>query len=216
MYGGTVHGAPAGRPGRGLSPRVRGNLRSGLPCTRKVGSIPACTGEPPMTGLTDSMTRVYPRVYGGTFQHCLERGKSKGLSPRVRGNPPRLRVCFGHRRSIPACTGEPSKHKSRPLGTRVYPRVYGGTFVQTSDSRRLTGLSPRVRGNPVRQARERARGGLSPRVRGNLTDTASPPGVLRSIPACTGEPGREEENNPSAEVYPRVYGGTGGGCALPL
>ena len=50
-----------------------------------------------------------------------------GLSPRVRGNPPRL--------------------TSTPSATGVYPRVCGGTLGRAVDILPAAGLSPRVRGN---------------------------------------------------------------------
>ena len=71
---------------------------------------------------------------------------------------------------------------------RVYPRVCGGT--SSTDRRTVIawGLSPRVRGNPIRrtvQRRER-----------------------RSIPACAGEPQGKPEMDARQRVYPRVCGGT--------
>ena len=50
--------------------------------------------------------------------------------------------------------------------------------------------------------------GLSPRVRGNHPIVRSPAGPPGSIPACAGEPGRRHPATGSAEVYPRVCGGT--------
>ena len=50
--------------------------------------------------------------------------------------------------------------------------------------------------------------GLSPRVRGNLIIAISRPPVLRSIPACAGEPGEAYNRAAIARVYPRVCGGT--------
>ena len=76
------------------------------------------------------------------------------------------RVCGGTRSRccpIPACAGEPAPNH------RVYPRVCGGTPPSAT-----MGLSPRVRGNPLKMLLPR----LSPRVRGNHG----------SIPACAGEP----------------------------
>ena len=75
-------------------------------------------------------------------------------------------------RSIPACTGEPTiRHVGRAADT-VYPRVYGGTTVADFKTRFPEGLSPRVRGNPARYSWELI--------------------LHRSIPACTGEPQKED------------------------
>ena len=78
----------------GLSPRVRGNLF--MPCEKSpyVRSIPACAGEPHLTRVPSPPLRVYPRVCGGTAFAMLVRPALTGLSPRVRGNLFRERVCL--------------------------------------------------------------------------------------------------------------------------
>ena len=53
-------------------------------------------------------------------------------------------------RSIPAYAGEPADSKIEWTDATVYPRVCGGTFCRRCDRRALKGLSPRMRGNPVR------------------------------------------------------------------
>ena len=108
VYGGTVGGGEQASGEQGLSPRVRGNRQwRGSPVAR-VGSIPACTGEPTPPIQILPFPRVYPRVYGGTRPiACLQRPRP-GLSPRVRGNLGRLAADVERGRSIPACTGEPS------------------------------------------------------------------------------------------------------------
>ena len=50
--------------------------------------------------------------------------------------------------------------------------------------------------------------GLSPRVRGNHRVVCDPLGNRRSIPACAGEPRRDEIVRLFDAVYPRVCGGT--------
>ena len=116
----------ADHPGHpGLSPRVRGNLERVTGAYGCARSIPACTGEPTKYASTIARNAVYPRVYGGTLKGMLtgspkavyprvyggtqtphrSASASRGLSPRVRGNPPETRGRGS--RSIPACTGEP-------------------------------------------------------------------------------------------------------------
>ncbi len=90
-------------------------------------SIPACTGEPRVGIVQDIEKEVYPRVYGGTHLQLLKGGWQDGLSPRVRGNLPSVRISIPRWRSIPACTGEPSWSRKTAGTNRVYPRVYGGT-----------------------------------------------------------------------------------------
>ena len=70
---------------RGLSPRVRGILRSLAYITSKVRSIPACTGNPAYWLARLQCQRVYPRVYGESCLSAAPEPGSRGLSPRVRG-----------------------------------------------------------------------------------------------------------------------------------
>ena len=188
VCGGT--GQPQHHRGRraGLSPRVRGNQASDRERTRKLRSIPACAEEPGATSGGRYGQGVYPRVCGGTRMMRALPVLRQGLSPRVRGNPPR--VCYVCRRagSIPACAGEPCPRSARFSVKRVYPRVCGGTMPPLCADCRERGLSPRVRGNPVP-------GALGPPVRG-------------SIPACAGEPRRRLPTGNESAVYPRVCGGT--------
>ena len=116
------------------------------------------------------------------------RRKVNGLSPRVRGNPPKSSWRTLLTRSIPACAGEPScfDHCHPPM--TVYPRVCGGTVTPSAASITARGLSPRVRGNLLK-----------------AIDTHSPFG---SIPACAGEPPFRYILMCYLPVYPRVCGGT--------
>ena len=168
VYGGTLTATGTARTVPGLSPRVRGNLRSAVRPAPIAGSIPACTGEPNAHRGAASSNRVYPRVYGGTFEADHVRTLGQGLSPRVRGNPAVPVATLTYGRSIPACTGEPARAWAVRSAMRVYPRVYGGTKGLQVFVIRQEGLSPRVRGNHCRHGL-RAVG-------------------LGSIPACTGEP----------------------------
>ncbi len=112
---------------------------------RKV--YPRVYGEPLHHELNLIPKRVYPRVYGGTFTPPEIKRIKTGLSPRVRGNPRHRANTDGQRWSIPACTGEPHSHRASSRPTRVYPRVYGGTSTAIDPQSKVSGLSPRVRGN---------------------------------------------------------------------
>ena len=188
VCGGTAtSGSPVMRC-TGLSPRVRGNLsiRSSRPaCSR---SIPACAGEPSVTGRFCTIRAVYPRVCGGTEDAGGLTGYDPGLSPRVRGNRPGVVHESADRRSIPACAGEPRGGGQPDAPGEVYPRVCGGTVLRRIPHRVAAGLSPRVRGNPTRTLR-----------------VAFAPW---SIPACAGEPSVGTCSSMSRTVYPRVCGGT--------
>ena len=71
---------------------------------------------------------------------------------------------------------------------RVYPRVCGGTDEERHAQDSGEGLSPRVRGNRVHPLIELR--------------------LVRSIPACAGEPRRRRRSRYRNQVYPRVCGGT--------
>ena len=151
-------------------------------------SIPACAGEPRPCRGRRTAGKVYPRVCGGTSPVRFLAGVEQGLSPRVRGNRGaglRAEVRWG---SIPACAGEPVSLRETDRTWRVYPRVCGGT--------------------PSAPTAGVLAGGLSPRVRGNHTLREKGVAIVRSIPACAGEPLTPATGSRSPRVYPRVCGGT--------
>ena len=172
----------------GLSPRVRGNRVIGHLSFSCGGSIPACAGEPSPRISRWPPMRVYPRVCGGTLPHGPVAISGTGLSPRVRGNPLTATTGPSAWGSIPACAGEPRQRRGAKRRCRVYPRVCGGTRDRVGSGVKGAGLSPRVRGNPRRSGHAPARPG--------------------SIPACAGEPTRDDTADVRKWVYPRVCGGT--------
>ena len=176
----------------GLSPRVRGNPIDLADGTAGKGSIPACAGEPISSAASVLLDRVYPRVCGGTGAAATSMTPDRGLSPRVRGNPQHFDARPQTLGSIPACAGEPNRAIRSFSLLRVYPRVCGGTSLPRSTSAPPAGLSPRVRGNQHICLRCRY--------------------LLRSIPACAGEPCGCKSLPGSQTVYPRVCGGTGLGA----
>ena len=143
-----------------------------------------------------TVTRVYPRVGGGTPSGLLQVSPLTGLSPRGRGNPMRLSGMNEEDGSIPAWAGEPSGIAKGAGHGAVYPRVGGGTLRHCKGSRAWSGLSPRGRGNPQALQREQ--------------------GMERSIPAWAGEPSRASPTHWTARVYPRVGGGTGNRVLWPV
>ena len=192
VYPRVCGGTPAPRrtphPRPGLSPRVRENLAGQCNGRNRIGSIPACAGEPSYIGQPPDWGLVYPRVCGGTISEFTVWRTASGLSPRVRGNLAADAVRGGNAGSIPACAGEPPKPAGTRPNRRVYPRVCGGTRASSSRRSWASGLSPRVRGNPAADGRGHGAG--------------------RSIPACAGEPVVTQHHRPPMGVYPRVCGGT--------
>ena len=154
----------------------------------KTGSIPAWAGEPCSRSTRRSTGPVYPRVGGGTKQPTGETRLIGGLSPRGRGNLAQAPNRASNNGSIPAWAGEPGLWGRRWDRPSVYPRVGGGTEVETRAVHMMLGLSPRGRGNPP------------------LARSLSFNG--RSIPAWAGEPAPSGRSRSSPRVYPRVGGGT--------
>ena len=132
----------------GLSPRERGNLRSLLVCSSRGLSIPARAGEPLLIIGLILLSGVYPRASGGTEVTLGPSINGQGLSPRERGNRPRLGCRTLCSRSIPARAGEPLVCDPERDALRVYPRASGGTHRAVRPEQRVHGLSPRERGNP--------------------------------------------------------------------
>ena len=129
VCGGTEAAGDRGAYARGLSPRVRGNLRRRPSRPRSGRSIPACAGEPGPAAATLAAVKVYPRVCGGTKCNYSEYALYAGLSPRVRGNPGVGGTADAITRSIPACAGEPVYSVQNTGLKEVYPRVCGGTWA---------------------------------------------------------------------------------------
>ena len=188
VCGGTADAAASAGIARGLSPRVRGNRADHITALAAGGSIPACAGEPRSRCRGSQGRRVYPRVCGGTSRRNRGVTYSRGLSPRVRGNPFAHPAGSSGGGSIPACAGEPDIAAGDGGFGGVYPRVCGGTQVAPGL------LHPQI--------------GLSPRVRGNRPPPKSAASWPRSIPACAGEPRGHWRHPKAGGVYPRVCGGT--------
>ena len=172
----------------GLSPRVRGNPRSLLISISSSRSIPARAGEPDLICPMRCPSKVYPRACGGTEPGQVIELDSAGLSPRVRGNPPRPEGGRSCRGSIPARAGEPEMAAAHHPLLKVYPRACGGTQPKAGRNHQAGGLSPRVRGNRGHRVHPLPGGG--------------------SIPARAGEPLRGRPWPSRREVYPRACGGT--------
>ena len=171
---------------------------------------------------------VYPRVCGGARYRAYLARTPSGLSPRVRGSLFLNRKRFAQARSIPACAGEPQNRVCACRLMSVYPRVCGGAptlySVPTASersipacagepsasllARALSRVYPRVCGGAVLPTGPAVPlKGLSPRVRGSLGKLPNPIYVLRSIPACAGEPTTTCAGGGGSAVYPRVCGG---------
>ena len=174
----------------GLSPRVRGKPAREILRWPAGRSIPACAGEAAQPLMSAAVSRVYPRVCGGSVDEPWVDSRIYGLSPRVRGKLDADDGCLHHVGSIPACAGEATPLPVLWTAATVYPRVCGGSGVVVDVVTPDVGLSPRVRGKPLHPS-------LSPPHPG-------------SIPACAGEAGNRRRRGWRRGVYPRVCGGSWG------
>ena len=132
--------------------------------------------------------QVYPRACGATARRGRPGKVRKGLSPRLRGHPNASTVNPRSLRSIPALAGPPFTPVVKTLSKRVYPRACGATVSAEAVFSMIGGLSPRLRGHPLRRA---------------LDEPA-----LGSIPALAGPPHGEADRGRSGRVYPRACGAT--------
>ena len=148
--GGTASWLPDWRRRGGLSPRVRGNPTCRAIWKTRSRSIPARAGEPHLRHRRGRGAQVYPRACGGTRTIYSRPGAWTGLSPRVRGNPGFPLHDAGIDGSIPARAGEPDAESGTRTVLTVYPRACGGTGYSVATWVWAHGLSPRVRGNPLR------------------------------------------------------------------
>ena len=164
-------------------------------------------GNPPWR-FSDAINQVYPRVCGGTLATMAKYPVWRGLSPRMRGNPPSELPLSGPHRSIPAYAGEPIAATLIAGNAAVYPRVCGGTGGASSRPG-MRGVYPRVCGGTFAGVNGGAAAwGLSPRMRGNPPSLSPASPTIRSIPAYAGEPRVSIAAAADAAVYPRVCGGT--------
>ena len=170
----------------GSSPRVRGTRQRGgsRPVRRRF--IPACAGNAPPIGSTNSQAAVHPRVCGERCRPSLVVALQCGSSPRVRGtHKPHRRRGF-QKRFIPACAGN-------ALGFWV--------------SRRRCTVHPRVCGERDREGTHLGGGGgSSPRVRGTPKRPFLVAPWWRFIPACAGNAASAAARRVACTVHPRVCG----------
>ena len=173
---------------KGLSPRVWGNLLGGLARPFFGWSIPTCVGQPTAGFASGDCPKVYPHVCGATPHEHQPHKEPDGLSPRVWGNQ-KCQAGAGHStRSIPTCVGQPGCGLLVDSTKWVYPHVCGATPPIQANQRSITGLSPRVWGNP------------------SAIQTKS--SSRRSIPTCVGQPPVLALPLYTSEVYPHVCGAT--------
>ena len=206
--GGTAFMQSLGWQCQGLSPRLRGNVATGVDSTTGVGSIPALAGERIFTCFIPKSSWVYPRACGGTSHWGKGAPRRWGLSPRLRGNVSHRPSCGPIERSIPALAGERRRRIGFGPSIWVYPRACGGTRGAARPSVGAW-VYPRACGGTANFHRIASRSeGLSPRLRGNVVKASTSTSIIRSIPALAGERFQDMSFPLANRVYPRACGGT--------
>ncbi len=187
MRGGAAISITTHRLAGGPSPHARGSRVTHVQPLLLERSIPACAGEPLREPCAGEYRQVHPRMRGGAPASVPPVNGRKGPSPHARGShsPPLIKSI--DERSIPACAGEPSVQLTAPYMCRVHPRMRGGAARAAFVDHLASGPSPHARGSPSR---------LIQAVR-----------LMRSIPACAGEPYCLLRHSRSSKVHPRMRGG---------
>ena len=189
VCGGTFSTARTEGSAMGLSPRVRGNPQLRPVGRQSRGSIPACAGEPRSLASTLACHWVYPRVCGGTSSEAFLAYDSKGLSPRVRGNPGNTDMLKTLGGLYPRVCGGPRRAGAFAIQTRVYPRVCGGTTSTGFGLPGCVGLSPACAGEPRPPYMTASFKGVYPRVCGGTRYEAGAPLIVKGLsPRVRGNP----------------------------
>ena len=137
----------------GLSPRVRGKRSLGGRSSHAPRSIPAGAGKTPQSASGGVQGAVYPRGCGENAGQGKSLPRNTGLSPRVRGKRRAGVNAVVNGRSIPAGAGKTFENLRTLTANEVYPRGCGENSSSLPASVRSRGLSPRVRGKPLRAPR---------------------------------------------------------------
>ena len=223
---GKIWGIARGVTG-GSAPRVRGTAR-----LLDLGGLgrrfsPACAGNGSASTATRTRRTVQPRVCGERSCPGGRRGRWAGSAPRVRGTVRRALAGRPVRRFSPACAGNGSTGRSKPLRGPVQPRVCGERLYGSQADKATPGSAPRVRGTGDARGTGSRRSSVQPRVCGerhryvwrSATTTGSAPRVrgtaagqddgplhVRFSPACAGNGARWPSPRRTPAVQPRVCG----------
>ena len=131
----------------GSSPRMRGSLYPQIQIQIGEGIIPAHAGLTIRQRPARSGTRDHPRACGAHIGEQINKARSTGSSPRMRGSPHALGILAGAVGIIPAHAGltHPSSPKQCHAGD--HPRACGAHNHFSKNASSEQGSSPRMRGS---------------------------------------------------------------------
>ena len=109
----------------GSSPQVRGTQIPFFAAHNTTRFIPAGTGNSAPILVVIKSLPVHPRRYGELHPETGKIGSYDGSSPQVRGTLQRNHRINGHRRFIPAGTGNSISWRLHQSVCAVHPRRYG-------------------------------------------------------------------------------------------
>ena len=129
---------------------------------------------------------VHPRACGERLVDAPDDLVQGGSSPRLRGTPAWWTITGFGVRFIPAPAGNAAGRAQPAPHWSVHPRACGERVVNNTDSRQMTGSSPRLRGTQAQDHPE--------------------PDGLRFIPAPAGNATRSTATATQRTVHPRACG----------
>ena len=132
----------------GSSPRVRGRHPDARHDVLPFRIIPAGAGQTRTFGRCSEEVPDHPRGCGADYDLNPKVLRMHGSSPRVRGRPGLLAVCWGSVRIIPAGAGQTSSIAMTSLPVADHPRGCGADVAEVAGVGSGVGSSPRVRGRP--------------------------------------------------------------------
>ena len=191
----------------GSSPRIRGELAGSMSSLVTGGIIPANTGRMVPPTLKCPPIRDHPREYGENNPLRSMMMNRFGSSPRIRGESTDYLEGTGGERIIPANTGRIQPSSTTARNPPDHPREYGENEKTRTETQKLRGSSPRIRGEflPLREAPPR--GGIIPANTGRITTRRATCSSWRDHPREYGE--NSKMRPPKATVEgssPRIRG----------
>ena len=104
-YGENISSRKMSLSGAGSSPRIRGEFCRKASSRAKTRIIPANTGRIPISYDSCTVDTDHPREYGENWWSPIRASRTRGSSPRIRGESTPWTTGFPPTRIIPANTG---------------------------------------------------------------------------------------------------------------
>ena len=166
---------------------MRGNHTARSRLRQNVGPIPTHAGKPARKNARCGCSGAYPHACGETRLGTGSFLFKKGLSPRMRGNPPGRSLSPLYIGPIPTHAGKPLNFRAVLKRIGAYPHACGETAGLFWAGDYARGLSPRMRGNLYSVVNHAKRRGPIPTHAGKPAQGGSRPTNMRAYPHACGE-----------------------------